>query len=244
MGAAQSLFSRAEKPSEASASAAVMGAAAQNVFTRIASPSAHHQASSNLASDPLPELPQEHSAEALAPADAPQQHAAEPGALAPTFISPQGGAQAGRREITPPLGASRRDSRLHRSYPILPDATHQRPLPVSYRTATRRSAGPYPDIYDSEAAWHVAEDRDLVRSPANTYVPSWPTHSSTNTVTLTSQDRPKTVRGRLADTVKSAKDEHTQADAIGKGFCMSATLPVLTHDARARVTQQRGRARC
>jgi len=213
VGVAQSLLSRLEKPSEASTSAAVMGAA-QDVLSRIVSPSAHHQASSNLASHPLPELPQEHSAEAPAPTDAPQQRAAEPGAQAPTSISSHGG--AGGRANTPPRGASRRDSRLLRSHPALPEATHQRPIPVPYGTAYRRSAGPYPDHHDSETAWHAGEDRDPVRSPTNTYLPSWPAHSSINT--LSSQHRPKTVGERLEETVTSAEIEHDLAANRGKGL--------------------------
>ena len=213
VGAAQSLFSQLEKPSDASTSAAVMGAA-QNVLSRIVSPSSHHQASSNLASHPLPELPQEHSAEAPAPADAPQQRSAESGAQAHAPISSH--AAAGGRAITPPRGASRRDSRLHRSYPALPEATHQRPIPVPYGTAYRRSAGPYLDLNDSETAWHAAEDRDPVRSLTNTYLPSWPAHSSINT--LSSQHRPRTVGERLDETAKSADLELTQATNRGKGF--------------------------
>ena len=228
VGATQSLLTRLEKPAEAStsASATVMGAA-HNVLSRIVSPSAHHNASSTLAFHPLPELPQEHSTEA---ADAPQQRsAAELGAQAPTSNG------AGGREITPPRGASRRDSRLHRSYPAHPEATHPRPIPVSIGTAYRRSAGPYPDVHDSEAAWHAAEDRDPVRSPTNTYQPSWPTHSSTKT--LSCQHRPRTVGERLDETVKSADRERIQADSRGKVFWMSAATSCLTHT-RARVIQQ------
>lgn len=218
VGAAQSLFSRLEKPSEASTSAAVMGAA-QSVLSRVVSPSAPHQASSNLASHPLPELPHEDSAEAPAPPDAPQQRAVDPGVQAHTSVSSHGG--AGGRAITPPRGTARRDSRPHRSHPALPEATHQRPLPTPYGTAYRRSTGPY---LDGETVWHAGEERDPVRSPTTTtYLPSWSAHSSINSPS--SQFRPKNVGERLEDTIKSAETERAQAAERGKGFvCVHHTL--------------------
>ena len=229
VGAAQSLFSRLEKPSEASTSAAVTGVA-QSLLSRMASPSAHHQASGTLASHPLPELPQEQSAEALVPTDAPQQRAVEPGAQAPTSVSSHGG--AGGRANTPPRGTARRDSRPYRSYPAIPDATHQRPIPVqSYGTAYRRSTGPYPD---GDTVWHAGEERDPVRSPTTTYLPSWPAHSTINT--LSSQSRPKTVGERLDDTIDSAKLEFDKSTDRGREP-VYVHYTCLTHS-RARVVQQ------
>ena len=237
MGAAQSLFSRLEKPSEgSSASAGVMGAA-QSVLSRMASPSAPHQASSALTFHPLPELPQEHSAETFVPADAPQQRAGEPGAqVPPTSVSSHGG--AGGRAITPPRASSRRDSRLHRSYPALPEATHQRPIPVPYGTAYRRSTGPYPD---GDAAWYAGEEKDPVRSPSTTYLPSWSAHTSINAPS--SQHRPPSVGDRLEETITSAETKHVEATDRGKGGLYARNTSVLTHS-RARVVQQRRRACC
>ena len=232
VGAAQSLFSRLEKPSEGSTSSAFMGAA-QSVLSRMASHSVPHQAGSNLASHPLPELPHEDSAEAPAPTDTPQQRAVEPGAQAPTSVSSHGG--AGGRAVTPPRGTARRDSRLHRSYPALPEATHQRPLPTPYGTAYRRSTGPH---LDGETVWHAGEERDPVRSLTTTHVPSWSAHSSINTPS--SQSRPRNVGERLEDTIKSAETERDQSTDRGKGFvCVHHTY--LTHS-RARIVQQSRRA--
>lgn len=207
-----------EHLSDPSTSATVLGAA-QNAFSRLTSSPAHHyqhhhsQAASPSGFQPLQEVPRDPSAEppaspatdALAPG-----RGVEPTVLAPTSISSHAG--TGGRAITPPTRSSRA---ARSSYPALPDATHSRPIPVPFGTAYRRSAGPYTD---SETVWQANDEREPVRSPSTTYLPSgsWLSHSPTSAPS--SQFREKTVGERVKATIDSAVDELAKASDKGKGF--------------------------
>jgi hypothetical protein len=226
-----------EHLSDPSTPGTVLGAA-QNVLSRLTSPSAHphHPHHSQVASysgtQPLPEMPRDLSAEApaspatdaLAPA-----RGVETTFFPPTSVSSHAG--TGGRAITPPTRGSRA---TRSSYPALPEATHSRPIPVPFGTAYRRSAGPYTD---SETVWHANDEREPVRPPSTTYLPSgsWLSHSPASA--LSSQFREKTVGERVKATIDSAEDELVKASAKGKRFRSSATpLILLTH---ARIVQQK-----
>jgi|SRR6266850_259907 len=218
-----------EHLSDPSTSATVLGAA-QNVLTRLTSSSAHHhphhsQAASPSGFQPLPEVPRDLSAEVPA---SPPTDALAPTVLPPTSISSHAG--TGGRAITPTRGS--RPTRS--SYPALPETAHSRPIPVPFGTAYRRSAGPYTD---SETVWHANDEREPVRPPSTTYLPSgsWPSHSPSSAPS--SQFREKTVGERVKATIDSAEDELAKASDKGKGFRLPAT-PLILHT-RARIVQQR-----
>ncbi|KAI9451242.1 hypothetical protein F5148DRAFT_552699 [Russula earlei] len=207
-----------EHPSDPSTAATALGAA-QTVLSRLASsssstpPAVPHPA---LAVKPIPELPQEHPAEAsphaLVPpaAEASRRPVSDPSVPGPTSVSSHGGASGsgngGNRAITPPRGTAR----VTRSYSALPEAIPPpppppRPVYVSHGGGAgvyRRPTTLYPD---SEAAWLAHNEGEIVRSLTTTLRSSWPADHPDGF--SSSQSRERNVEQRLATTIKAAKDE-------------------------------------
>jgi hypothetical protein len=176
LGAAQNVFSRltshATNPAHQHDAQhphmqeSVIGAA-QNVLSRLASSSSPH---ATPAIHHVQDVPRERSAEAPVLTDVPQR-TTEPTSQgpAPTSISSHGGGSGRARPITPPPGVAR----IARSYPAVPETTHQRPF-RGIHSVHRRTTGPYAD---SETAYHAYEDRDPVSPPMTTFLLSWPADS-------------------------------------------------------------------
>lgn len=164
-GAAQTVLSflgqaasREAREAQAEASAAVptVLGSAQNMLSRLTS-SSIPQATSYV-QQRIPDVFQEHVAEASVPSEVPQR-AAERASRGPppTSASSHSGGSNRERPITPPPGVAR----VTRSYPAVPDATHQPRPPRAPQTGLhRRMTGLYGD---SETAWNPYDDKDPVR---------------------------------------------------------------------------------
>jgi hypothetical protein len=143
-----------------SATPTVLGAA-QNAISRLTHAASHaipHGTRAPQTQKPVPDLPQEHPAEAFAPTEGPQQRAADSTAQghASRSVSSRGGGSGEGRAITPPPGVAR----VTRLYPAMPDPMH-RPRPARGSHAHRRATGG--TYAESETAWHLYDDKDPVR---------------------------------------------------------------------------------